>query len=270
LISNFVFGQENVSIDKNIIAYEQSDDYERFDDVEKTEDDYKGLVINIGDKSDLKIENSYSAEFVGYNILFKIDEDLKIKEVSYNYWTDNIDLENPTTYEIRKAKLILNQNPFRSLNGLCGIYELEIDHYQKNKKIKTERFKGKFKTFRGIKENSPEYKWVLDQNQVQKNVQTDSGIYLNPDTPPSLKSDTKELIEIINNIEGIKPRKIQVIVVINDKGKIEKEPIRFSGQMSEPLKNEITKLLIKMTEWYPACANQKEVKSQIPIVIGTE
>ncbi|EMQ93873.1 hypothetical protein D778_01372 [Xanthomarina gelatinilytica] len=269
LITNFAFGQRKVSIDKNVLTYEKSDEYERFDNVDKTRDDFKELTINI-ENSILKIENSYSGGFIGYDIVFEIDKELTLKETSYHYWTDNIDLENPTDYIVTKAKIILNQNPFKRLSGLRGIYELEIDHLQKNQKVRTETFKGKFKTYSGIKESSPEYIWALNQNQVEKNIRTENGVYLNPDTPPSLKSDTKELIEAIKKIEGSKPSKLIVQAIINENGKIEKETIRFRGEMSEELKNKIADLLTRMTDWNPACVNEIQVKSKIPIIIGIE
>jgi hypothetical protein len=270
LISNLVYGQEKVSIDKNVLTYEIKDKYERFDNVEKAQDDFKSLQINFLKNSDLDIKNIYSGGFIGYDINFIIDSNLNIKNVSYHYWTDNIDLDNIITYKVKRANLILNQNPFVKVSGLRGIYELEVEHYLNNKIFKTEKFKGKMKSFNGIDKTSLEYKWAIEQNKPRNDVKNQFGVYLNPDIPPSLKSNTKELIDAIKNLKGNKPTKIRVNVVINKNGRMEKEPIRFSGKMNKDLENKITDLLLEMTEWYPACVNNEPVKSYIPLIIGTE
>ncbi len=270
LISNFAFGQEKVTIDQNIVKYEIKDEYERFDNVEKPQDDFKSLNIRLENNSDLEIENSYNAGFIGYDISFKIDKNLNINNVSYHYWTDNIDLDNIITYTVKKTNLVLNQNPFDKINGLRGIYDLEIEHYQNKKILKIAHFKGKMKTFDGLDKTSTEFKWALEQNKINNDIKNEYGVYLNPDTVPSLKSDTKELIEEIKKLKGYKQKTIKIYVVINEKGKIEKEPIRFSGPTDKDLENQITHLLIKMTEWYPACVNEIAVKSYVPLAIGTE
>ncbi len=136
--------------------------------------------------------------------------------------------------------------------------------------IKTEQFKGKFKTFEGIDKESSEYKWTLKQNEIWYGITNENGVYLNPDKKPSLKSDYKILVKEIKRLKGYKPSKIIAFVVINENGKIEEKAIRFSGQLDKELEKQISKLLIKLTDWYPACVNEKEVKSQIPIVIGIE
>lgn len=270
LITNLAFGQEKVSIDKNVIKYEIKDEYERFDNVEKSQNDFKSLSISFVNNSNLEIQNSYSAGFIGYDINFQIDKNLNIMSVTYHYWTDNIDLDNPITYKVKSANLILNQNPFNKIKGLRGVYDLKIEHYQNEKLIRTVDFKGKMKTFKGFDKSSPEYEWALEQNNIESDIKNQYGVYLNPDKVPSLKSDTKKLIEEIKNLKGYKPTSLKVYVVINEKGKIENEPIRFSGNMDKDLEKEITNLLIELTEWYPACVNEIAVKSQIPLIIGLE
>lgn len=139
--------------------------------------------------------------------------------------------------------------------------------------IKTDTFKGKFKSFKGIDKTSADYLWALEQNKIFYGITNENGVYLRPDKMPILKSDYKILTEKIKNITGYKPKKIRAYVVINENGKIEKESFRFFGnfgQWNDETQSQVKKLLIELTKWYPACVNEKEVKSQISIVIGTE
>ncbi len=270
LITNFVFGQGKITIDRNVVKYEIKDEFERFDDVDKPENDFKSLSFNFKSDSDLEIMNNYNAVFMGYNITFKINKLLEIKDITYNYWTDKIDLDNVITYKVSKANLNLSQNPFDKVNGLRGKYILEIEHYLNDSLTKKEIFKAKFKTFEGIDRESSDYKWAIEQNKIKYAITNNNGVYLKPDKFPSLKSDSKILIQEIKKLKGYESNKIRAIVVINECGEIENEPIRFSGKLDIKLEKQITKLLIELTEWYPACVNEKEVKSQIPIVIRTE
>ena len=270
LISNFTFGQNaKVAIDRNLVKYEIDDEFERFDDIDYPVNEFKSLNFKFNSDSDLEIKNSYGGGFIGYDISFRINNLLEIDEVYYNFWTDNIDLENVITYKVRKAYLSLNQNPFDKLNGLRGKYILEIEHYCNDSMFNEEIFKGKFKTFEGIDKTSADYKWALNQNQIRYNIINADGVYLNPPVPPTLKSDTKTLIREIKKIKG-HPRNLRAMVVINEQGKIEKEPIRFYEQLDKNLESKIIKLLIELTDWNPAFDNGKKVKSQVPIMIGLE
>ena len=198
-----------------------------------------------------------------------INNKLELKNVSYDYWTDVID-ENITTYKVKSSELILNQNPFNKKNDLRGSYILEIEYYWNDTLTKTLKFKGKFKSYEGIDKNSPDYKWALEKNKIFNGITNHNGIYLKPDRMPYLKSYNKALVEKIKLIKGYKPGKLQARVVINESGKIEKEPFSFYGDyghLNSETQNEMKKLLIEFTDWYPACVNEIEVKSQIPIVI---
>ncbi|WP_336127815.1 hypothetical protein [Mesoflavibacter sp. CH_XMU1422-2] len=273
LITNFAFGQKQVTIEENILKYEIKDEYNRFDNIENPKNDFESLKIEFKANSDLEIKNSYSSGFTGNDISFKINKNLEIIETKYNYWTDVLDLDNTRTYKVKNVKLTLNQNPFKKINGLCGNYILEIEHFYNDSLTKTATFKGKFKSFKGIDKTSADYLWALEQNKIFYGITNENGVYLRPDKMPSLKSDHKILTEKIKNIKGYKPDKIRAYVVINENGKIEKEPFRFFGnfgQWNDETQNKVKDLLIELTEWYPACVNEKEVKSQIPLVIGIE
>ncbi|WP_123796537.1 hypothetical protein [Oceanihabitans sediminis] len=270
LITNFAFGQDKVTIDKNLPKYEIKDEFNRFDDIGNPKNDFESLKFNFKSNSEIEIRNSYTSGFTGNDIKFSIDKHLNIKKVTYNYWTDVVDLDNLITYRVKKVNLKLNQNPFDKINGLRGMYILEVQHIRNDSLIKTEQIKGKFKNFKGINKQSSDYKWTLEQNKIWYGITNENGVYLKPDKVPSLKSDYKILVKEIKNIKGYVPSKIKAFVVINENGKIEEKPIRFLGQLDKSIEKQITKLLIELTEWYPACVNEKEVKSQIPIVIGTE
>ncbi|WP_121666169.1 hypothetical protein [Mesonia aquimarina] len=270
LLINVAFGQQKISIDKNLEKYEINDDFERFDDIEKPEQDFKELILNAESAALFQIINTYHTGFGGYEISFTINSVLEIKELSYNYWTDNINIDNPTTYKVNKADLLLNQNPFNSTKGLRGAYHLEIGHYKNDCLIKTQTFKGKFKTFKGIDEQAAAYKWVLEQNKYNYAKTNSDGVYLNPSRLPSLQSDSKLLIQEIKKIKGHIPHTIKAYVIINEEGKIEKEPIRYAGQLDNEVKRKITNLLVELTRWSPACEQTKEVKSQIPIEISID
>lgn len=270
LITHFAFGQGKVTIDQNLVKYEIKDEFNRFDDIGNPKNNFESLKINFKSNSEIEIQNSYSSGFTGNDIKFILDKQLNIKKATYNYWTDVVDLDNLITYKVENVNLTLNQNPFDKTNGLRGKYILEIGHFRNDSLVKTKHFKGKFKTFKGIDKESTDYKWTLEQNEIWYGITNENGVYLNPDKVPSLKSDFKILTKEIKKLKGYKPSKIKAFVVINENGKIEKEPIRFLGQLDKELERQITKLLIELTDWYPACVNEKEVKSQIPIVIGIE
>jgi hypothetical protein len=269
LITNLAFGQKKVAIDKNVVKYEIKDGFNRFDDVDNSKNDYERLSLNFTN-SELEIKNSQSSGFTGDDISFVINNKLELKNVSYDYWTDNIDLENTRTYKVKSSELILNQNPFNKTNGLRGKYVLEIEHYWNDTLTKTEKFNGKFKFFNGINKNSSDYLWALQQNKILNGIIDKNGVYLRPDKIASLKSNIKILTEKIKEIKVNKPKRLKAYLVIDENGKIEKESIRFLGYLDKEFQKQVTKLLFEFTEWYPACVNEKEVKSQIPIVIGIE
>ena len=272
LIANCAFGQEKVTIDQNIVKYEIKDEFNRFDNIANELKKYKSFDIEISENSNIKILNKYSTGFTGHTISFEIDNNLNIINSDYEYWTDVAEIG--TEYKILDIDFKLNQNPFQGTNGLRGQYKLKIKKVNENGEIlKQITFKGKFKSFKGIDKSSTDYLWALEQIKVFYGITNENGVYLRPDKMPSLKTDHKILTEKIKNITGYKPKKIRAYVVINENGKIEKEPFRFFGnfgQWNDETQSQVKKLMIELTEWYPACVNEKEVKSQIPIVIGTE
>jgi len=266
LITNLAFGQKKVGIDKDVVKYEIKDEFNRFDDLDNSRNDYERLSLNFTN-SKLEIKNSQSSGFTGDDISFVINNKLELKNVSYYYWTDNIDLENTRTYKVKSSELILNQNPFNKTNGLRGKYVLEIEHYWNDTLTKTEKFKGKFKSFKGINNTSSDYLWALNQNKILNGIIDKNGVYLRPDKMASLKSNIKVLTEKIKEIKVNKPKRLKAYLVIDKNGKVEKESIRFSGYLGKQYQKQIVKLIFEYTEWYPACVNEKEVKSRIPIII---
>ena len=272
LIANFAFGQEKVTIDKNVVKYEMKDEFNRFDNIANELKKYKSFDLEIKENSTIKILNQYSTGFTGHTISFVIDKNLNITKPYYEYWTDVPEIG--TEYKVLHIDLKLNQNPFKNTNGLRGQYEMKVEKVNENgESLEKITFKGKFKSFKGIDKSSAEYLWALEQNNIFYGITNENGIYLRPDKMPSLKSDHKKLTDKIKNINGFKLERIRAYVVINENGKIEKEPFRFFGsfgQWSDETQSQVKKLLIELTEWYPACVNEKEVKSQIPIVIGIE
>jgi hypothetical protein len=271
LITNFALGQNSkITIDKNISKYEIKDEYNRFDDIANEIKHIESLKIEKKGENEIKISNSYSSGFTGNNITFRINRNLEIKNVTYSYWTDVLDSKNKISYKIKKTSLKLNQNPFNKTNGLRGMYILEIEHFWNNSLTKTETFKGKFKTFKGINETSEDYLWTLNQNRIFYGITNEDGVYLHPDKMPSLKSNSKVLTLELKKIKDYKFKKIKAFVVINETGKIEMESIRFSESLDKELEKHLSKLLVELTEWYPACVNEKEVKSQIPVLFAID
>lgn len=272
LITNFGFGQKKVAIDQNIVKYEIKDEFNRFDDIANDLKNYKSFDIEIKQNSNIKILNRYSTGFTGHTISFEIDKNLNIIKSDYEYWTDvpEIGIE----YKVLDIDFKLNQNPFKKTVGLRGQYEMKVKKVNENgETLKHITFKGKFKSFKGIDKSSLEYLWALEQNKIFYGITNENGVYLRPDKMPSLKSDHKILMDKIKAIQDYKTDKIMAFVIINENGKIEKESFRFFGdygQLDYEIQNQVKKLLIEFTEWYPACVNEKEVKSQIPIVIGTK
>lgn len=258
-----------MTVDKNVVKYEIEDEFNRFDDIDNSENDFKRLHL-IFTNSELEIKNSQSSGFTGDNISFVINNKLELKNVNYDYWTDNLDLENNQIYKVKSSKLVLNQNPFKKIDGFRGKYILEIEHYWDDTLTKTEKFKGKFKSFKGINKTSSDYLWALKQIKILNGSVDKNGIYLRPDKIASLKSNINILTEKIKEIKVNKPKRLKAYLVIDENGKIEKESIRFVDHLDKEFQKKVTKLLFEYTEWYPACDNEKEVKSRIPIIIGIE
>lgn len=270
LAANSVYGQEKVIINENVAKYEINDEFDRFDDVEKSQNDFKNLTLIINKNTSFKIENSYNGRLMGYDINFSINSNLEIENVSYDFWDDVINLDNVITYEVCQANLNLSQNPFIKLSELRGNYNLEIEKYCNGDITGKKTYNGKFKTFKGVDTNSENYKWVTKQSKGVKNVKDSNGIYLIPENPPTLISNSKLLIEELKKISEFNGQKIKAIVVINENGKIEKEPIRFSIKLSNDEQSKLVASLIKYTKWKPAIVNGKKVKSSIPVIINTK
>lgn len=270
-ISNLVFGQKKVFIDRNTIKYEVEDSYNRFDDIKNLKNDLEPLKFEF--KSNLKIKNSSSSGFTGNDIYFEINQQLEILNVQYLHWSDMIDINNKRSYRVKNVTLTLNKNPFKEIDGLRGNYTLEIQHFQNDSLNRTETFKGKFKSFKGLDKNSNDYQWALRQNKIFNGIINKEDVYLRPDKIAHLKTEFKQITKKINQIRGDTPKRFTAIVVINENGKIEKEPFNLIGDfkyLGHNEKLEIKKVLIDFTEWYPACVNEQAVKSQIPLVIRTE
>ncbi len=258
-----------VSIDPNMDKYEIKDEYNRFDDIGNPESNFESLNLEFLSPSQLQISNRYSSGFTSHTITFKLTKQMDLKEVTYNYWTDVLDLENLRTYKVKKADLKINQNPFRKAIGFRGNYALEIEHYVNDTLVKNEKFKGKFKTFKGVDKESKDYKWTVEQNKIWCGITNDDGVYLNPDIRPKLRSSIKGLVIKIKELSDLKIPEFRVWVVITEDGRIEKESIRFSSVIyNDKLKNLITEILSEEMEFYPACVDEKAVKSQIPIRIA--
>ncbi|MGJ8551291.1 hypothetical protein [Winogradskyella wichelsiae] len=269
LIANFGFGQGKVTIGKNIKEYEIKDEYNRFDDVTSKQIGFNKLVIEFLSDSLIVISNNYSTGFTGQTVTFKIDQELNIVKVSYNYYTDVINF--PVKYKVVGIDLKLNQNPFSNLKEFRGLYVMQIQKFDLDGSLlQTFEFKGKFKTYKEISENSVDYKWAKNQNKQFYGITNNDGIYFRPDKIASLKSDYKILINEIKKLKEKKPKRIKIFAIVNEKGKIEEQPIKILGQLNKDLENKIIKLLIELTEWYPGCVDGKEVKSQIPLIIKME
>ncbi|WP_156179532.1 hypothetical protein [Bizionia psychrotolerans] len=270
LITNFAFGQDKVTIDKNLPKYEVKDEFNRFDDIANEIKHIESLNITFPSDSELEISNSYSSGFTGHDIIIRLNKNLNIQNVTYNYWTDVVGLNEPK-YVVDKIYLKLNQNPFKDIKELRGQYILQINKIDSSGQlINTKEFKGKFKTFKGVDKNSTDYKWTLEQNKIFYGITNENGVYLHPDKRPSLKSDSKVLVKKLKELSNNFPAKLRTWVVINEQGKIEESSIQYQTKVNSDLEDEITKLLIEMTEWYPACVNDKAVKSKIPFIIGIE
>ncbi|GGE23035.1 hypothetical protein [Psychroflexus salis] len=268
LITKISSSQENVELNVNALKYEINDEFERFNDIRD--------IVNINKlhyyfKSDsiLIIEND-NVVLSGTNIKLIINNKLQIKDATYNFWTDNPNPEVILSYKVTRVNLILNQNPFKTISGFRGNYNLEIQEYSNDSLIDKYEYKGKFKSFEEISKESVEYKWVVNQNKPEKNYINSNGVYINPEVPPTLKSNYNGLIKEIRKIEKLESKNIRAFIVINEKGKIEKSPIRYSYFLNDKQKSELTKLLIEYTEWYPACVDEIAVKSQIPLIISIE
>jgi hypothetical protein len=106
LIANFAFGQEKVTIDKDIVKYEIKDEFNRFDNIANELKSYKSLDIESNDKSNIKILNRYSTGFTGHTISIIIDKKLNVVKANYEYWTDVAEIG--TEYKVDSIDLKLN------------------------------------------------------------------------------------------------------------------------------------------------------------------
>lgn len=271
LATTFCVAQNTkVSIDQNIGKYEIKDEYNRFDDIGNPKSNFESLNLDLISPSELEISNKYSSGFTGNTITFRLTNQMKLKNVTYNYWTDVADFENVRTYKVKTADLKLNQNPFAKTIEFRGNYALEIEHYVNDSLIRNETFKGKFKTFEGQDKESENYKWTVEQNNIWYGITNENGVYLNPDIRPKLRSSFKDVVIKIKELSNLKIPYVRVWLVIKEDGRIDKESIGFSNIYNDKLKNSIANILVEKMEFYPACVNEKAVISKIPMSIKLE
>lgn len=260
----------SATIGQDIVKYETKDTFNRFDDIANKTEHYKSFeILNISNSA-IEIVNRYSSGFTGHEITIKLDKKLNIDQANYKHWTDVMEIDAPK-YVVDRVDLKLNQNPFEKTNRLQGQYTMQIKKISSDGNlISTIEFKGKFKNYSGIEKTSPDYKWTLEQNKIFYGITNDNGVSLRPDKMPNLKSGLNILIKEIQKLNGFVPDKLNALVIINEKGRIEQEPFRFFGELKSSdieIQNHVKNLLIEITEWNPACLNEKEVKSQVPITI---
>jgi len=144
---------------------------------------------------------------------------------------------------------------------------MHVNRYSNDSLTGTKIFKGKFKNFEGVDKLSKDYHLALKLSKIRHGIMTEDEVYYKIDQPAYLKTNHKFVLNELKKLKIDSQKIIEAWCVINEQGKIEPKSIKHYGFIDNYIKTKIDSTLIKVTEWQPACLDENEVKSKIPIFI---
>ena len=213
--------------------------------------------------NEIWIYNCFDSGFTREITLIKVNKDLEIKSVYYDYWIDAID-EIQTEFKVMNSKISFTKNPFKS-NGQIEIsYELRIDEVSYlSKKIinsKVLSFKTKCKALDDKKKNEYKirYGFINSFNAYKAKY---------VDIKPELLSNFDTLRRELNpdfEINGI-----IVLLTVNTKGKVLKKSIKFrtKKKLTTEENDRIRNLLAKRLNYKPGYIDEIPVNTELYLII---
>jgi len=214
--------------------------------------------------NEIWIYNCLYSGFTGERILIKVNKDLKVKFAYYDYWTDVLDLENPTEFKVISSKIKFDKNPFKSSGEIKINYELKINEvsYSTKELINSIVLAQRIKIREMTNENKNKYK---KKYEFINSFNAYKAAYV--DKKPKL----------LSNI-GIFKRKLksdfktnQIILVFSTdiKGEILKESLKFrtSKKLTTGQKDRLKKLIMGSLKYSPGYINENPVRTELSIKI---
>lgn len=247
---------------------EESKNIEKENNVEILEE--KQITSNEFDKSEkvlfervsdneIWIYNCLYSGFIGETTLIKVNENLKIKSVYYNYWTDVIN-ENSTEFKVANSKIEFSRNPFKTNEQININYELKINEisYQTKKIINSKIITFKIKSEEMSENDEKKYKKkyeFINSFDAYKIEYTDK----KPELLSSIETFKKELNSVF------KINKISILFSINRKGKVLKESIklRTPKKITTEEKDKMTELITEKLNYSPGYINETPVRTEL-------
>lgn len=201
--------------------------------------------------------------FTGETTLIKVNENLKIKSVFYDFWTDVID-ENSTEFKVMNSKIEFSKNPFITNKQININYELKINEisYQTkkivNSKIITFKIKSKKMSENDKNKFKKKYEFINSFNAYKTKY---------TDKKPELLSSIETFKIELNSVFKIK--KISIFYSIDTKGKVLKESIklRTPKKLTTEQKEKIMELITEKLNYTPGYINETPVRTELYLEI---
>ena len=252
-------GKKNGEKSNNI---EKTNNVEILEKKQNTSNEYdkseKVLFERVSD-NEIWIYNCLYSGFTGETTLIKINENLEIKSVYYNYWTDVIN-ENSTEFKVANSKIEFSQNPFKTNDQININYELKINEIScntkkiVNSKIITFKIKSKEMSENDEKKYKKKYNFINSFNAYKIKY---------TDKKPELLSSIETFKIELNSF--FKINKISILFSIDTKGKVLKESIklRTPKKLTSEQKEKITELIKEKLNYSPGYINETPVSTEL-------
>ncbi|CAM1347057.1 hypothetical protein [Tenacibaculum crassostreae] len=262
LIITFSFSCSGKKNEEKLKNNEKARNVEILEEKQNTSNEFdkseKVLFERVSD-NEIWIYNCLYSGFTGETTLIKVNENLEIKSVYYNYWTDVIN-ENSTEFKVANSKIEFSQNPFKTNDQININYELKINEISfktkkiVNSKIITFKIKSKEMSENDEKKYKKKYDFInsFDAYKIKYT-----------DKKPELLSSIETFKIELNSI--FKINKISILFSIDTKGKVLKESIklRTPKKLTTIQKEKITELIIEKLNYSPGYINKTPVKTEL-------
>jgi len=213
--------------------------------------------------NEIWIYNCFDSGLTREITLIKVNKELEIKSVYYDYWIDAID-EIQTEFKVMDSKVSFTKNPFKS-NGQIEIsYKLRIDEvsYLSKRKINSKilSFKTKSKVLNDKKKNEYKirYGFINSFNAYKAKY---------VDIKPELLSNFDTLRRELN--PDFEINRIIVLLTVNIKGKVLKKSIKFRAKkkLTPEEDDRIRNLLAERLNYKPGYIDEIPVNTELYLII---
>lgn len=236
-----------------------SDNNTSFNDLDKTEQ----ILFEKKSNNEIWIYNCFNSEFAGETTLIKVNKNLKIKSVYYDYWTDVID-ENLTEFKVVDSIISFNKNPFKSNGEIEFSYKLKVNEvsFISNKTINSKVISVKTKSKEITKENENKYKrkyGFINSFNAYKSKYVDRS--------PKILSNLDSLRRQLN--PNFETNRIFILLTVDIKGNVLKESIKLRSRkkLTSEEENQIKNLIAEKINYKPGFINETPVNTELYLVI---